>query len=149
MTKFTLKKFLLLVYFLDVAKSQKLIRYNPCLFANTSPFKSSKDILLAFSRECLRGEGDITRHLSYMGYIVICEQTVMDEFDYTVTNLSQDLRDGIRLAHLLEVLINDWSLSKRLLPPPLNKTKKIHNVDVVLETLKMRRVSLTLESDGR
>ena len=37
--QFTLKKFLQLVYFLDQAKTHKLIQHNPCLFCKDSPIK--------------------------------------------------------------------------------------------------------------
>jgi hypothetical protein len=39
--QFTLKKFLQLVYFLDQAKSLKLIKHNPCLFCKDSAIKVS------------------------------------------------------------------------------------------------------------
>lgn len=55
-------------------------------------------MLLAFSRDYLRGEGDVTRHLSHFGYIVTHVQTVLDEYDYAVSNLAVDLRDGLKLT---------------------------------------------------
>jgi len=55
-------------------------------------------MLLAFSRDYLRGEGDVTRHLSYFGYIVTHVQTALDEYDYAVSNLAVDLRDGLKLT---------------------------------------------------
>ena len=60
--------------------------------------QSSRDILLAFSRDLLRGEGDVTRHLSHFGYVVTHVQTVLDEYDYAVSNLAVDLRDGLKLT---------------------------------------------------
>lgn len=41
MKKFILKKIFMLVYFLDCAKEQQLIRHNPCLFKIDSPYKVS------------------------------------------------------------------------------------------------------------
>lgn len=41
MKKFILKKIFMLVYFLDRAKEQQLIRHNPCLFKIDSPYKVS------------------------------------------------------------------------------------------------------------
>ena len=55
-------------------------------------------MLIEFSRDYLAGEGDITRHLGYLGYQIKHTQTAIDEFDYAVTNLATDLKDGIRLA---------------------------------------------------
>ena len=57
-------------------------------------------MLLWFSRDYLSGEGDVTRHLNYFGYVVTVTQTQADEFDYAVTNLATDLRDGVRLAYV-------------------------------------------------
>lgn len=42
MKKFILKKILMLIYLLDCAKEQKLIRHNPSLFKTDSPYKVSK-----------------------------------------------------------------------------------------------------------
>jgi len=42
LAKFTLKKFLLLVLFLDKAKTAHLIGYNPCLFCKDSDYKVCK-----------------------------------------------------------------------------------------------------------
>lgn len=39
MKKFILRKILMLIYFLDRAKEQKIIRHNPCLFKLDSPYK--------------------------------------------------------------------------------------------------------------
>jgi len=57
----------------------------------------SKDLLVAFSREFLAGEGSILKHLAYFGYEVLHKQTLLDEFDFAVTNVAVDLRDGVRL----------------------------------------------------
>jgi len=58
-----------------------------------------------FSRECLRGEGDITKHLGYMGYTVSHVQTALDEYDFAVANLATDLRDGLRLTLVSDALL--------------------------------------------
>ena len=55
-------------------------------------------MLLAFSRDYLHGEGDITRHLSHLGYVVTHVQTVLDEYNYAVSNLASDFRDGLKLT---------------------------------------------------
>lgn len=61
-------------------------------------FKTSKDILLAISRDFLSGEGDLSRHLGFLGLPVSHIQTPLDEFDFAVTNLAVDLQCGIRLV---------------------------------------------------
>jgi abnormal spindle-like microcephaly-associated protein len=55
-------------------------------------------MLLSYSRLLLAGEGDITRHLGYMGYKVSHEQGYLHEFNYSVEHLGVDLRDGVRLT---------------------------------------------------
>nr|CAD7400031.1 unnamed protein product [Timema poppensis] len=135
MHNFTLEKFLYLVFFLDQAKTRKLIAHDPCLFCKNSNFKSSKKMLLEFSREFLAGMGNIIKHLGSLGYHVSHEQTFLDEFDYAVTSLTTDLRDGIRLTRVMEIILQDYSLSVKLRTPPISILQKIHNVDVALSAL--------------
>lgn len=55
-------------------------------------------MLLSFSRDFLSGEGDLVKHLGFLGYKVSHRQTALEEVDYAVTNLAVDLRDGLRLT---------------------------------------------------
>ena len=64
-----------------------------CLF-----FQASRDLLLAFSRDYLSGEGDLTKHLGYLGYSVGHSQSALEEYDYAVSNLATDLRDGLKIT---------------------------------------------------
>ncbi|CAL4066042.1 unnamed protein product, partial [Meganyctiphanes norvegica] len=133
---FQLKKFLLLVLFLDHAKKSRLIDHDPCLFNKEAEIKESREILLAFSREFLGGVGDITKHLGYLGYNVTHKQSVLDEFDYAVTNLCVDLRCGIRLTRVVEVLTSQCNLSGALRAPAISRLQKVHNTDVALKALE-------------
>ncbi|XP_038571070.1 abnormal spindle-like microcephaly-associated protein [Micropterus salmoides] len=142
LSRFTLKKLLLLVCFLDKAKESRLIEHNPCLFCLDAEFKTSKDLLLAFSRDFLSGEGILPRHLSYLGLTVSHVQTPLDEFNFAVKNLAVDLKCGIRLVRVMELLIQDWSLSVKLRLPAISRLQKVHNVDVALQVLKSRGVDL-------
>ncbi|XP_017585072.1 PREDICTED: abnormal spindle-like microcephaly-associated protein [Corvus brachyrhynchos] len=146
LSKFTLKKWLLLVCFLDCAKRSRMIDHDPCLFCKDAEFKASKDLLLAFSRDFLSGEGDLSRHLGYLGLPVSHIQTPLDEFDFAVTNLAVDLQCGIRLVRTVELLTKNWSLSKQLRVPAISRLQKMHNVDIVLNVLKERGVHLKDES---
>ncbi|XP_069088229.1 abnormal spindle-like microcephaly-associated protein [Pleurodeles waltl] len=145
LSKFTLKKLLLLVFFLDHAKQSRLIDHDPCLFCKDSDFKTSKDVLLAISRDFLSGEGDLSRHLSYLGLPVSHVQMPLDEFDFAVTNLAVDLQCGVRLVRAMELLTQNWTLSKKLRVPAISRLQKMHNVEVVLHVLKERNVQLTDE----
>ncbi|NWR89176.1 ASPM protein, partial [Furnarius figulus] len=146
LSKFTLKKLLLLVCFLDCAKQSRMIDHDPCLFCKDAEFKASKDLLLAFSRDFLSGEGDLSRHLGFLGLRVSHIQTPLDEFDFAVTNLAVDLQCGIRLVRTVELLTKNWSLSKQLRVPAISRLQKMHNVDIVLNVLKDRGIHLKDES---
>ncbi|XP_033052822.1 abnormal spindle-like microcephaly-associated protein isoform X2 [Trachypithecus francoisi] len=145
LSKFTLKKLLLLVCFLDYAKISKLIDHDPCLFCKDAEFKASKEILLAFSRDFLSGEGDLSRHLGLLGLPVNHIQTPFDEFDFAITNLAVDLQCGVRLVRTMEILTQNWSLSKKLRIPAISRLQKMHNVDIVLQVLKSRGIELSDE----
>ncbi|GAB1285499.1 Abnormal spindle-like microcephaly-associated protein homolog [Apodemus speciosus] len=145
LSKFTLKKLLLLICFLDRAKNSRLIDHDPCLFCKDAEFKASKDLLLAFSRDFLSGEGDLSRHLSLLGLPVSHVQTPLDEFDFAVTNLAVDLQCGVRLVRTMELLTQNWSLSGKLRLPAISRVQKMHNVDLVLQVLRSRDVPLTDE----
>ena len=129
-----LKKFLSLTLLLDAARGQALLPL-PTLFLANAPVKSSKDVILAISRNTLRGEGDVLRHLTLLGYTVSFAQSYIDEFDYHVTNLAVDLRDGVRLARLVELLTNSYSLSDQLRVPAVSRLQKLHNVSLVLRKI--------------
>ncbi|KAM3876201.1 abnormal spindle-like microcephaly-associated protein [Diretmus argenteus] len=145
LSRFTLKKLLLLVCFLDKAKESRLIEHDPCLFCMDAEFKTSKDLLLAFSRDFLSGEGILPRHLGYMGLPVSHVQTPLDEFNFAVKNLAVDLKCGIRLVRVMELFIQDWSLSRKLRLPAISRLQKVHNVDIALQVLKDKGVDLTDE----
>ncbi|XP_049767166.1 protein abnormal spindle [Schistocerca cancellata] len=134
MKKFILKKFFSLVYVLDRAKETKLIGHDPCLFNKNAMYKSSRDVLLAFSREFLSAVGDVTKCLRHFGYIVTHEQSYLNEFDYAVTKLL-DLRDGIRLCRVMEIILQDETIMSKLRAPALSRLQKIHNVGLAFASL--------------
>ncbi|XP_034558935.1 abnormal spindle-like microcephaly-associated protein [Notolabrus celidotus] len=148
LSRFTLKKLLLLVCFLDRAKESRLIEHNPCLFCLDAEFKTSKDLLLAFSRDFLSGEGILPRHLGYLGLPVSHVQMPLDEFNFAVKNLAVDLKCGIRLVRVMELLIQDWSVSSKLRLPAISRLQKVHNVDLALQVLKSKEVDLKDEHGG-
>ncbi|XP_064648823.1 abnormal spindle-like microcephaly-associated protein homolog [Lineus longissimus] len=149
LAKFTLKKFLMLVFFLDQAKQRRLIDHNPCLFCKDADFKTSRDLLIQFNKDYLSGEGDLTKHLSYLRYNVSHVQTALEEYDFAVTNLALDLRDGLRLTRVVEMLTQNWQLSKSLRAPAISRLQKIHNVEVAFKELTTRGVELEGLRGGR
>ncbi|XP_066596221.1 protein abnormal spindle [Prorops nasuta] len=149
MNKFMLKKFLLLVYFLDYAKMNKLIGHDPCLFHKKAIYKDSRSILLTFSREVLSGIGDITKVLRAYNYIVHHKQTYLEEYDYAVTELSTDLRDGVRLCRVMELISGRRDITKNCRVPAISRLQKVHNVDMALKTLFQCGYTLTGGIDAK
>ena len=141
LNKFTLKQFLELVFFLEMAKENKLIQHNPCLFCPDSKIKSYQEILLSFSRDYLSGEGDIIKHLAYLKYQVTHQQTALDEFDYAVTNISTDHRCGLRLSKVAEFLTRA-TISTQLRVPTVSMLQKVHNTEVALKELRHATTSI-------
>ncbi|KAF9333100.1 hypothetical protein BG006_004013 [Podila minutissima] len=124
MNRLVLKRMFMLILFLDKAKIGRLIPSDPCLFNKDSEIKSSRELLLTISRNYLMGEGDIIRHLLFMGYSVLHIQAPLDEYDFTVNNLAVDLRDG------------------NMKFPTLSKTHMQQNVSLALTALDEQGISL-------
>ncbi len=57
-----------------------------------------------FLRDRLHGEGDTMRHLSSKGFRLRYEQDPRKEYNYGILNLAVDLRNGLRLSKLVELL---------------------------------------------
>ncbi|KAK7889545.1 hypothetical protein WMY93_025105 [Mugilogobius chulae] len=116
LSRFTLKKLLLLVCSWTKPKSL-----------------TSKDLLLAFSRDFLSGEGILPRHMGYLGLPVSHQQKPLDEFNFAVKNLAVDLKCGIRLVCWCRL---ESVLKLRL--PAISRLQKVHNVDLALQVLKKK-----------
>ncbi|KPI40672.1 uncharacterized protein AB675_10643 [Cyphellophora attinorum] len=52
-----------------------------------------------------RGDRDVTRPLKNIDYVVSHEQYPLQEYEYKVKNLAVDIRDGVRLTRLIELLL--------------------------------------------
>ncbi|XP_040583790.1 uncharacterized protein [Lepeophtheirus salmonis] len=146
--KFTLKMFLRLIFFLDFAKNNRLIKHDPCLFCKDSDFKMSRDLLVEFSKKFLACEGDITKHLRCIGYDVNHKQTIFDEFDYAVINFPTDVRCGARLCRVLELLL-DGDYTSKLRIPAHSRLQKIHNVSIALKALTSSSAGLPKSIDSK
>jgi hypothetical protein len=114
-------------------------------------YKSSLNVLNALSRLLLPSIGDISKPLSRLNYTLESTQSPLSEYDYTIQNLAVDIRDGVRLARVAEVLLHskrrtslphgqdyeeeDWPLSIHLHYPAPSRAQKLHNVSLVLSYL--------------
>ncbi|XP_055906627.1 protein abnormal spindle [Eupeodes corollae] len=133
--KFTLQKVLFLLLFLDKAKTKRIIKHNPCLFLKKSPYKEAREILLKFSCELLANIGDITRDLKRLGYVLTHKQNFLDEFNYAFSNIAVDLRDGIRLTRVMEIILLRDDMSELLRVPAISRLQRIYNVNLSLKAL--------------
>jgi abnormal spindle-like microcephaly-associated protein len=135
MRQLVLYRLVVLFFFLDQVKVAHVLEET--LFRRDSPQKSSKDMLLAFSRLFLAHQGDVVKQLSRVGLRVFHKQAPLDELQFAVQNLATDLRDGVCLARLVEVLTASpyQSLLKTLRLPAVSRLPKLHNVGVVLQRL--------------
>ncbi|KAJ2945923.1 hypothetical protein O0L34_g4838 [Tuta absoluta] len=140
--KFTLKKFFMLVFFLDQAKQKKLISHDPCLFCRNAVCKESREIIIRFTRELIAGIGDITKHLRPIGYVVSHKQSYLDEYKYAVHNIALDIRDGVRITKVMEIILLKNGLLTQLRTPAISRLQKIHNVQVALNALKEANFSI-------
>ncbi|KAH0285417.1 hypothetical protein M436DRAFT_76077 [Aureobasidium namibiae CBS 147.97] len=99
----TVLRGLMLIHLLDQVKSTG--KLSTCLFQASSPHKSSINVLRAFAKLMVPSVGDISRPLGHLGYSVRHVQQPLEEYTYCIDNLAVDLRDGVLLAHFVELLL--------------------------------------------
>lgn len=154
---------LMLILVLDQAKTTNAL--SGCLFQTTSPYKTSVEILHHLSKMLLPSHGDITRPLHHLGYKVEHAQYPLQEYTYQIENIAIDLRDGVVLNRLVELLLYPstptaetedtvtlnmptgelltsdvshkdlWVLSQHLKYPAIGRAQKVYNVQVALAAL--------------
>ena len=132
-----LTRLLTLVVFLDRAKMANILDRVPRLFTKDSSVKSTREMCVQICRNFLASEGDIIKHLSRVGLKVFYVQKPIDEIDFLIHNLASDIRDGVRLARMTELLSNSEpkSLLLSLRLPAVSRLQKLHNVELVLDAL--------------
>ena len=81
------------------------------LFKVKSVHKSSASVLNALASMLMPSIGDMTRVMRHMEYTVSYLQDPLDEVVYRINNLAVDLRDGIMLTKLVELLLYNTPLS--------------------------------------
>ena len=136
--KIVIYRLLVLFVFLDKAKRQNILEKSSRLFMNDSKVKSSQDVLLTFCREFMAAEGNLVKHLARVGMKVTYVQKTVDEIDFSIINLAVDLRDGVRLARMTEILtgLPRNSLLSTLRLPAVSRLQKLHNVSTAIKALK-------------
>ena len=117
----TVLRSLMLILVLDMAKTEDVL--SECLFQPGSTHKSSTDVLLALASLLLPSLGDIIRPLGHLNYRVHHIQHPLQEYVFRIENLATDLRNGVILTRLVELL---------LYPPPSRSTQDDEAVIVTL-----------------
>jgi abnormal spindle-like microcephaly-associated protein len=175
----TVLRSILLVVLLDHGRQSFRTNLPRRLFLSSSPYKSSAEILHALCRLLLPSAGDITKSLSHLGCHVTYKQHELQEYDYMIDNIAVDLRDGVRLTRLVEILFytsehvrtgledltevtlssgealsllgdeKDLPLSKHLKYPCISRAAKIYNVQIALSALSSVKGGRTILGDVR
>lgn len=144
--KYALKKMLTLLVFLDAAKRRRIVAHDPCLFVLGSEYKDTRAVLQRFASSYIANLGDIQKELKRIGIVLEHQQTYLDEFDYAFRNLAVDLRDGVRLCRLMEILLmREGELMGRLRVPAISRMQRVHNVEVALQAWRGANFQLSGE----
>jgi len=118
----TMLRSLMLIKLLDRSKDISGSSSSLCLFLPTSPYKSSAAVVKALVQMLNPGIGDILRVLSYLDYTLDCKQYPLEEYSYHIENLAVDLRDGVILTRLVELL---------LYPNASQSLARVHDTDAM------------------
>ncbi|XP_057963277.1 uncharacterized protein LOC131154486 isoform X3 [Malania oleifera] len=153
-----LKRFLLLVLILDRAKSQGTLPIkhgidgvdggSPLLFTRQCNIKSSCQMINELlPTDVMHGEGNLLAHLVMVGYKVSYQQCPLIEYDFSLTDLFDDLRDGVRLCRAIQLLQQDCSILMKVIVPSDTRKKNLINCGIALQYLKQAGVPL-YDEDG-
>ncbi|EAW08242.1 putative calmodulin-binding protein Sha1 [Aspergillus clavatus NRRL 1] len=160
----TVLRSIMLVVLLDQARCCPGTMLPGRLFLTNSPFKSSAAVMQGLARLLLPASGDIMKSLGHLGCHLFYEQHRLQEYEYQMGNLAVDLRDGVRLTRIVELLLypsqagsekrlaspdgsGPWPLSRRLKFPCLGRAVKLFNVQVALDALAATEDVATLISN--
>jgi hypothetical protein len=137
-----------LVHMLDAAHSQNLLRgvATHRLFRRGGEIKSTSEMVTSLARDLLAQESNPLAHLRRLGMPMHANQSAMEEVDISIRCLSTDLRDGLVLGRLVEVLRREAPFSfceAAIRWPAVNKSNKEGNVNRVLSALKESGVDLS------
>lgn len=138
----TVLRSMMTILLLDKAKERGVI--TSCLFQPSSAYKSSTEVLQALGNLLLPSLGDVSRPLVHLNYTLEINQLPLQEYRYRISNIAVDLRDGILLSRLVEILLHLGSnkdkegqpLTSHLKYPCSGRVQKLHNVQVALDSLR-------------
>jgi abnormal spindle-like microcephaly-associated protein len=142
------KRLLLLVLLLDRAARQGRALGAPHLFRKGRPATlSSSEAVLQAALGGVLGEVDVVRRLARFGYRLEYKLQPLQEIDFRVRNLAIDMRDGLRLCRLAELLAEKPDVVRSARYPATRRTDRLHNVTAALHALKGMDVQGGTERD--
>ncbi|QGA20594.1 hypothetical protein EYB26_008300 [Talaromyces marneffei] len=162
----TILRSVMIIILLDKARLDSGNSLPRRLFTDNSPYKSSSAALQALANLLLPSMGDINRQINHLNCSLLYKQHQLQDYDFHIRNLAVDLRDGILLTRLVEILLypkpsqshtgkeisdtttfnddtsllgddtTEWPLSQKLKVPCVSRAAKIFNVQIALDALK-------------
>ncbi|KAH8422552.1 putative calmodulin-binding protein Sha1 [Aspergillus melleus] len=154
----TVFRSIMLIILLDKAATESEAK-PPRLFLLSSPYKSSAAVFRGLARFLLPSSGDVIKALNHLDCHLTYEQRPIQEYEYRINNLAVDLRDGVRLTRVMELLLFPrsgnahseclWPLSQNLKFPCLSRAVKTFNVAIALNALTSMEGSRGLLSNVR
>lgn len=111
----TVLRSVMIVALLDKGRLSSGMMLPRQLFSSSSNFKSSAAVVQALGRLLLPSIADITKPLGHLGCRLLYKQKDLQEYKYEISNLAVDLRDGVRLTRIVELLL--YSSSSRMGSP--------------------------------
>ncbi|KAI2824152.1 hypothetical protein CBS115989_971 [Aspergillus niger] len=156
----TVLRSIMMVILLDKARMCQGTAVPRRLFLSSSPVKSSVAVLQALGRFLLPSCGDMIKALSHLDCELSYEQHPLEEYDYRVDNLAVDLRDGVRLTRVVEMLLypstssgelsnGSFPLSSHLKFPCRSRAVKLFNIKIALDALASEPGTRKLAKDIR
>lgn len=127
----TILRTLVLVRLIDDAKTSGI--FGDLVFKKSSEMKSSEGVLVALGKMVSPSLGNVARAVKGCGYLLKVSQNPEEEYEYTIDNLKVDLRDGIRLAKVVELVLKEKV--EGILMSSKSKGEKMVNVEKVLSVL--------------
>jgi abnormal spindle-like microcephaly-associated protein len=157
----TILRCIMVIVLLDKARTSPETTVPSRLFLPSAEHKSSTAVLQELGRMLLPST-DIIRSLNHLGFQASYQQFPLQEYEYKIHNLAVDLRDGVIIGRLADLLLlvpnrlesgvpssvtlktgetlqldqsSTWPISKHLKIPCRSRAAKLFNVQVVLSAL--------------
>ncbi|KAI9298240.1 hypothetical protein K502DRAFT_362532 [Neoconidiobolus thromboides FSU 785] len=123
-------KCLMTVYLLDKARIMELIPDHQRLFINKE-VKSSKQMLTLLTDVFMKK--DVTDITEILGLDLKFYQTSIDEYEYSITELAMDLRDGIKLTQFVSKFLD--RKPNGIIIPAKNFDDELNNMKILFKFL--------------